>query len=206
METERTRKRKRIWISVVTVAVVVALTLVALVHFGILPLGKGNEDDEMPVDEYIRIIQKNYDTRIYLCGTDIAFPKDLRYTCVASVSEAVASPKGEYTVIIVNNLKRQYELTEDEYNELSEYSQVDNQAVMILGENIKRQCFMKAGTGAVVSGSLGSMYYKLHGEIVECTGFWDEEGESYVDTYDQNISTALTWAIADFIKDRNSDT
>ena len=203
-------KRKVFIISLIFIVVFVVYSI--CVAFGIVSLPKfitetfsqGNEE-LTDMERIATIIQKEYPTELILLGEDIIFETGIPVTKISSVTETSLkrSANYEHTFFIINDLKDNVQITEEEIGLLSEKISHPNFCLVYLGTKYNSLWDEPNQYIANLEGNLSWRYYQLDGQPRRYIGAWTQNEQSISKQYPHMLGNALLYEIEAYLIEIN---
>lgn len=191
-------------IVIVVYGVCGALGIVPLPKFITKTFSQVNEE-LTDMERIAAIIQKEHPTELILLGEDIIFETGIPVTKISSVTEASLKRPAKYenTFFIINDLKGDVQLTEEEIGLLSEKISHPNFCLVYLGTKYISSWDDPNQYIANLDGNLSWRYYQLDGQPRRYIGAWTQSEQSISKQYPYMLGNALLYEIEAYLIEIN---
>ncbi len=207
---EQTLKKRKILVGVLISVISLTLICFAVGFVGINTIRYkildffGISDDTMTYSDRIKeVINTTHPTDIIILGDDISFEVDINFRKIEKLSQDVLERKSEYkyTVLIVNDLNNNVQLTEEERNLLNQKIKEQGFCLMYLGEKYSSTWDDKNQAIANVEGNLFYGYYSVSGTPKRNVGAWMVEYQEQLETYPNSLGETILYSIESFLRE-----
>ncbi len=197
-------------ISLIFVVVIVvygvcgALGIVSLPKFITETFSQGNEE-LTDIERIANIIQKEHPTELILLGEDITFETGIPVRKISSVTEDSLKRASNYenTFFIINDLKGDVQLTEEEIGLLAEKISHPNFCLVYFGTKYSSAWDDSNQYIANLDDNLSWKYYQLDGKPRRYIGAWTQNEQSISKQYPYMLGNTLLYEIEAYLIEIN---
>lgn len=176
------------------IVVVAILFATGKISFEKMAVNVKQNNDVDTYEQTIRESKEKYPTEIFVYGDDCNFREEVEYTKITELSaEQVASNK-EFQVIIINDLKGELNLTNEDMDFIQKYGCEYKRIVMYFGDN-QLDKFVEEGivSGLSLSSEDMGLVYKYH-EVpsMRVSVIWhDEDNDIYMNNNEEILGSVI---------------
>ncbi len=202
--------KKKIFIVLIFVEVIVVYGIFGA--FGIVSLPKFitetfSQTNKEPTDieRISTIIQKEHPTELILLGEDITFETGIPVRKISCVTDDLLKrgTNYEHTFFIINDLKDDVQLTEEEIDLLAEKISQPNFCLVYLGTKYNSSWNEPNEHITNLDGNLSWRYYQLDGQLRRYIGGWTQDDQNVSKEYPYMLSNSLLYEIDAYLSEIN---
>lgn len=182
----------------ILVGIVVVIVVIGICIF--IKMNKEKDNTLTDYDRISKILTTTRKTDIFIVGEQIDFNNKITTKNINEVSKSKISGNGDYTVIIVNDLNDEVELSEDEIELLKDLISKNNYMLIYLGEKYSTTWDDESYGIADIEGNLCYIYYSWDGVPTRNVGVWTETDQEASKDYPLMLGESLLLSIEDYLQ------
>lgn len=197
-------KRKVFFAVIIVTLVGISLYMICLIT-GIarVPffMRKGENENMTDIDRITKMLKKTRPTDIKICGDDIAFESDIKYEKIEQpYKNELSKTKNKYLVIIINDLKDNVLLSDEEIQFLKDEIKKDGVLLIYLGEKYASTWDNSEMAIVKMDSNLSYVYYSWSGEEKRNIGYWTRDDESEFDKFPYSLGQSILYCIEEYMQ------